>query len=274
MWRYPIEKIKIDRSFITELLDDADDLAITKATIAMAKALRMKVLAEGVESEAQLATLRALECDEYQGYLDGNLWPRNNLASCCGCAPTIDRTIEPTLRNLNFFAAFPNGASARSSNFYLSAEAPADSSRENVFEPLRRAVSRTVDQHRVEAAGWQTACSGKARQIMFSGPLQAVQLGRCEAGQCAAELPRTRVGTACAHLDKDQHRLVLHDQINFATNPAAHPIVALKQREAMRQQVSEGCCFCGSAATLLNGLTGGQGRFQGDATTMPSRKLA
>ncbi len=71
MRRYPIDKIKIDRSFISDLLDDADDLAITKATIAMAKALRMKVLAEGVESEAQLATLRALECDEYQGYLDG-----------------------------------------------------------------------------------------------------------------------------------------------------------------------------------------------------------
>ena len=69
--RYAIDKIKIDRSFIHNLLDDANDLAITKATIGMAKALRMQVLAEGVESDAQLATLHALECDAYQGYLDG-----------------------------------------------------------------------------------------------------------------------------------------------------------------------------------------------------------
>lgn len=64
----PIDKIKIDRSFITEIISDPSSSAITKATIAMAHALQLKVTAEGVENKEQLTYLQRLGCDELQGY--------------------------------------------------------------------------------------------------------------------------------------------------------------------------------------------------------------
>ena len=67
--RFPARTVKIDRSFIGGLPADEDDAAITEAVIAMAHSLRLKVVAEGVETEDQLATLRRLGCDEAQGYL-------------------------------------------------------------------------------------------------------------------------------------------------------------------------------------------------------------
>jgi diguanylate cyclase (GGDEF)-like protein/PAS domain S-box-containing protein len=65
---FPIGKLKIDRSFIGDVAIDADDAAITAAIISMAKALNLKVIAEGVETEAQISFLRAHNCDEIQGY--------------------------------------------------------------------------------------------------------------------------------------------------------------------------------------------------------------
>jgi len=67
--RYPIHKIKIDKSFIDGLPDDAEDAAIVTAIIGMAKGLDFKTLAEGVESREQLAFLQQQGCDEMQGYL-------------------------------------------------------------------------------------------------------------------------------------------------------------------------------------------------------------
>ncbi|MDO8617011.1 MAG: EAL domain-containing protein [Dehalococcoidia bacterium] len=68
---FSIQALKIDRSFIKDLTDDPNDGAIPTATIAMAHGLRLGVIAEGVETEQQLAWLRSWSCDEYQGYLLG-----------------------------------------------------------------------------------------------------------------------------------------------------------------------------------------------------------
>jgi diguanylate cyclase (GGDEF)-like protein/PAS domain S-box-containing protein len=73
--RFPVETLKIDRSFIQDVPEDADDVAITLAILAMAHNLRIKVTAEGVETEEQLAFLQEHGCDEIQGYLSGRPLP-------------------------------------------------------------------------------------------------------------------------------------------------------------------------------------------------------
>ena len=67
--RLPIDSVKVDRSFVEDLPGDRDSAAITKAVINMAHSLRLKVVAEGVETEAQLRFLGGEGCDEMQGYL-------------------------------------------------------------------------------------------------------------------------------------------------------------------------------------------------------------
>ncbi len=66
--RFPINQLKVDRSFVRDLPHNGDDVAITRAVIAMAHSLRMSVVAEGVEHQHQFDLLRAEGCDEFQGY--------------------------------------------------------------------------------------------------------------------------------------------------------------------------------------------------------------
>ncbi len=67
--RFPIERLKIDRSFVKGVPGDDSDCAIVRAVVQLAQALEMKVIAEGVETEPQRAFLREIGCDEFQGFL-------------------------------------------------------------------------------------------------------------------------------------------------------------------------------------------------------------
>lgn len=67
--RFPINKLKIDQSFVRDLAHDPNDREIAATIIAMARGLKLGVLAEGIESEQQLDFLRQHDCDYYQGYL-------------------------------------------------------------------------------------------------------------------------------------------------------------------------------------------------------------
>jgi diguanylate cyclase (GGDEF)-like protein len=66
--RFPIDKLKIDRVFIDEIVSRPEDASIVRAIVSLAHSLRLKVVAEGVETPAQLEFLRTAGCDEYQGY--------------------------------------------------------------------------------------------------------------------------------------------------------------------------------------------------------------
>ena len=96
--RFPIDNVKIDRSFIKDIPDDEDDAAITQAVIAMAHSLRLKVIAEGVESEQHVAFLRRHGCEEAQGYLFGAPMPaekfRELMIRCRDGVPLRAKTAE------------------------------------------------------------------------------------------------------------------------------------------------------------------------------------
>ena len=67
--RFPVDYVKIDQTFVRDLAAGGEDAAITRAIIALAHGLELKVVAEGVETQAQMDFLKLQRCDEIQGYL-------------------------------------------------------------------------------------------------------------------------------------------------------------------------------------------------------------
>ena len=78
--RVPVDGVKIDRSFVADVLRDPDDLALTTAIIAMAHSLGITVVAEGIETEGQYAILRERGCDQGQGFWLGRPMSTDDIA--------------------------------------------------------------------------------------------------------------------------------------------------------------------------------------------------
>lgn len=91
--RFPITTVKIDKSFIQGIPHDEEDVAIVTTVIGMAKSLKLRVIAEGVENEAQLALLCELGCDEVQGYVFSRPLPAEGFAKWLRRGDVMDRIV-------------------------------------------------------------------------------------------------------------------------------------------------------------------------------------
>jgi EAL domain-containing protein (putative c-di-GMP-specific phosphodiesterase class I) len=98
--RFPLKTLKIDASFIRDISTDYNDAAIVRAIIALAHSLRLSVVAEGVESEAQRRFLKSLGSDEYQGYLRSKPLP----------CDAFERLLEADAAGGPLYQASPVGA--------------------------------------------------------------------------------------------------------------------------------------------------------------------
>jgi diguanylate cyclase (GGDEF)-like protein/PAS domain S-box-containing protein len=85
--RLPIDTLKIDRSFVVGMTENADDTSIVSSIISLAQTLRLNVVAEGVETENQAKLLRLLRCDQMQGYLFSKPLPKGELEGLLASQP-------------------------------------------------------------------------------------------------------------------------------------------------------------------------------------------
>jgi EAL domain-containing protein (putative c-di-GMP-specific phosphodiesterase class I) len=87
--RFPIRKLKIDRSFVMDVTTDTNDAAIVCAMIAMANALNLKVVAEGVETEDHIEFLHGVGCDHLQGFLIARPLPAEDMEAMLRKGPPL-----------------------------------------------------------------------------------------------------------------------------------------------------------------------------------------
>ncbi|MGB5641158.1 MAG: EAL domain-containing protein, partial [Sedimenticolaceae bacterium] len=92
--RFPIDVVKIDRSFIRDFPSHIHDTAIVSAVVAMAHSLGLHVVAEGVENDRQLQVLQNLQCDEIQGYLFSKPVSREHATALLASPAEIRRMVR------------------------------------------------------------------------------------------------------------------------------------------------------------------------------------
>jgi EAL domain-containing protein (putative c-di-GMP-specific phosphodiesterase class I) len=100
--RFPVDSVKIDYTFIRDIAVDPNDLAITKAIIALGHSMGLKVVAEGVESATQLEILRRVRCDEFQGFLFSGAVPAAEFEQVL----TADTSAQPKVRKGSVLATY------------------------------------------------------------------------------------------------------------------------------------------------------------------------
>jgi EAL domain-containing protein (putative c-di-GMP-specific phosphodiesterase class I) len=91
--RFPLDKLKVDRSFVHDMLDDPTDLAITRAIIGLGHTLGLKVVAEGVETAQEVDILRGADCDEFQGFFFARPMPAHELPAWLAARDTDRKVI-------------------------------------------------------------------------------------------------------------------------------------------------------------------------------------
>ncbi|HXH03405.1 MAG TPA: EAL domain-containing protein [Candidatus Competibacteraceae bacterium] len=128
--KFSIDKIKIDRSFVKDVSTNSDDAAIARSIIAIAHHLRLRVIAEGVESEAQIGYLRKNHCDEFQGFYF--------------CHPLPPQQVEEVLRRRRLVPAALSAASDAARTVLLVDD------EENILRALQRVLRR--DGYRILTA--------------------------------------------------------------------------------------------------------------------------
>ncbi len=105
---FPIDRIKIDRSFVSDLMNCSDDAAIVEAIILMAQSLKLKVVAEGVENIGQMNFLTSRRCDEVQGYYLSLPMTAEELSK--GCNPLLKKLADSSQKKSEPIVAINSGA--------------------------------------------------------------------------------------------------------------------------------------------------------------------
>jgi diguanylate cyclase (GGDEF)-like protein/PAS domain S-box-containing protein len=212
--RFPIDTLKIDQSFIHDITSDPDDAAIARSVISLAHSLKHQVVAEGVETEAQLAFLRRHQCDQIQGYHF--------------CRPLPADEFAQLMRSGKSLPAGPVGAEGQRTLLIVDDE-------ENVLASLRRLLRQ--DGYRILTAGGAT----EAFRLLALNEVEVII-----SDQRMTELSGTEFLSRVKELYPDTIRLVLSgytelESVTSAINRGAIFKFITKpwEDDALREQILE-----------------------------------